>query len=91
MAKNSKEPNTKASKKGNEKKPNWFVRRWRSLKSWSHDMKIELKKVHWPQRSELFKACIAVVVCVLAVGIFVWILDAVAAAVINALLHLFQG
>lgn len=90
MAKKANEPKTKG-KKGDEKKPNWFVRRWRSLKSWGHDMKVELKKVHWPTRAELIKACVAVVVCVLAVGVFVWVLDAVSAAVINALLHLFKG
>lgn len=74
-----------------EKKPNWFVRRWRAIKSQAHDMKIELKKVHWPKRAELVKACLSVLVCILIVGAAVWVLDAVAAAVINALLHLFQG
>lgn len=88
MAKNGKKPESKAVK---DKKPNWFVRRWSALKSWAHDMKVELKKVHWPSRSELLKACVAVLICVLVVGVFVWLLDAVAAAVINALLHLFKG
>lgn len=88
MAKQAKEPK---NNKGSEKKPNWFVRNWRALKSWSHEMKVELKKVHWPTRSELVKACLAVLACVLIVGIFVWILDGVAAAVINALLHLVKG
>ncbi|MCD8354566.1 MAG: preprotein translocase subunit SecE [Clostridiales bacterium] len=91
MAKKAKEPKTKVDKNGKEKKPNWFVRHWRSLKNWAHETKLELKKVHWPKRNELFKACAAVLVCILVVGVFVWVLDAVAAAVINALLHLFQG
>jgi preprotein translocase subunit SecE len=54
-------------------------------------MKVELKKVHWPEKSELLKACISVLVCVLVVGVFVWILDALAAAIINALLHIFRS
>ncbi|MCD8189889.1 MAG: preprotein translocase subunit SecE [Clostridiales bacterium] len=91
MAKKAKAPKAKVDKNGKEKKPNWFVRRWRSLKNWAHETKLELKKVHWPKRDELFKACASVLVCVLVVGVFVWVLDAVAAGVINALLHLFQG
>lgn len=86
MANKAKEP-----KKGSDKKPNWFVRRWQSFKSWTHEMKVELKKVHWPNRSELIRACLAVLVCVLVIGVFVWVLDGVAAAVINALLHLIKG
>lgn len=88
MAKQAKEPK---NNKGSEKKPNWFVRNWQSVKAWAHEMKVELKKVHWPTRSELIRACLAVVVCVLVIGVFVWLLDGVAAAVINALLHLFKG
>ncbi len=91
MAKKATEPKAKVDKNGKEKNPNWFVRTWRSLKNWAHETKLELKKVHWPKRNELFKACAAVLVCILVVGVFVWVLDAVAAAVINALLHLFQG
>lgn len=85
MAKKAKE------NKDGEKKPNWFVRNWRSLKSWTHDMKIELKKVHWATRDDVIKSCVAVLICVVVIGVFVWVLDAVAAAVINALLHLFRG
>ena len=83
------------AKKANEagssaKKENWFVRRWNGLKSWGHDMKVELKKVHWPTKDELVKACISVLLCVAIIGVFVWILDGLAAAVVSALLRLFQ-
>lgn len=88
MAKKANE--TKADKTRSGKKPNWFVRRWRAIKSWGHDMRIELKKVHWPSRQELFKNCLSVLVCVLVVGVCVWVFDAVAAAVIRALINLFQ-
>ena len=85
MAKNAKES------KGTAKKQNWFVRQWNGLKSWAHDMKVELKKVHWPKKDELVKACVSVLLCVAIVGVFVWVLDGLAAAVISALLRLFQG
>lgn len=88
MAKQAKEPN-KAGK--GEKKQNWFSRRWTAVKAWAHEMKVELKKVHWPTKNELIKACVSVLICVLVIGVFVWVLDAVSAAVINALLHLFRG
>lgn len=88
MAKKANE--TKASKNKSAKKPNWFVRRWRAMRSWAHDMKIELKKVHWPSRQDVVKNCLSVLVCVLVVGVCVWVFDAVAAAVIRALIDLFQ-
>ncbi len=86
MAKKAKE-----SQGTGAKKENWFTRRWNGLKSWAHDMKIELKKVHWPTRDELVKACISVLLCVAIIGVFVWVLDGLAAAVISALLRLFRG
>ena len=72
------------------KKEPWFKRQWNALRSWTHDMKLELKKVHWPKRDELVKACVSVLLCVAIVGVFVWVLDGLAAAVISALLRLFQ-
>lgn len=74
-----------------EKKPNFFVRTARKAKSWCHDMKVELKKVHWPTRKELLKNCLVVLVCILAVGICIWVFDALAAAIIRALVNLAQG
>ncbi len=74
-----------------EKKPNFFVRIGRKAKNWCHDMGVELKKVHWPTRKELLKNCLVVLVCILAVGICIWVFDALAAAIIRALVNLFQG
>lgn len=74
-----------------EKKPNFFVRTGRKAMGWLHDMRVELKKVHWPTRTELLKNCLVVLVCILAVGICIWVFDALAAAIIRALVNLFQG
>lgn len=87
----AKKANVSKADKANEKKPNWFVRNWRAMKTWAHDMKIELKKVRWPSRQDVLKNCLAVLVCVLVVGVCVWVFDAVAAAVVRALINLFQG
>lgn len=82
---------TKADKKAKSaKQGNWFSRRWHAVKTWAHDMKVELKKVHWPTRQQLIKNCLSVLVCVLIVGVCVWVFDAVAAAVVRALINLFQ-
>lgn len=89
MAKKAK--GTKAENKAKSAKGgNWFSRRWHAVKTWAHDMKVELKKVHWPTRQQLVKNCLSVLVCVLIVGVCVWVFDAVAAAVIRALINLFQ-
>ena len=69
-----------------EKKPNALVRTWRRFSNWCHEMKVELKKVVWPKR-----ACLVVAACILVIGVFIWIVDGVAAAVIRALINLFKG
>lgn len=89
MAKDAKE-NRKANQPG-EKKPGFFARTAAKVKGWLKDMKSELKKVHWPTRQELLKNCLVVLVCILVVGVCIWVFDALAAAVIRALVNLFQG
>lgn len=53
------------------------------------EMKSELKKVSWPTRNQTFKNTLVVIACVLIVGIFVWVFDAIASGLINALINLF--
>lgn len=89
MAKDAKE--TKNANKAGEKKPGFFARTVNKAKNWLHDMKVELKKVHWPSRQELLKSCLVVLACILIVGVCIWVFDALAAAVIRALVNLFQG
>ena len=74
-----------------EKKPTALVRTWRRFSNWCHEMKVELKKVVWPKRKELVRACLVVAACILVIGVFIWVVDGVAAAVIRALINLFKG
>ena len=55
------------------------------------EMKAELKKVSWPSRAETLKKTGIVIVCVLIVGVIVWIFDGIANGIVNALLSLFGG
>ena len=61
--------------KADKKKPGVFAR----IGKWFKDMKSELKKVQWPTR----------IICCIIVGICIWLFDALAGAVITALLDLF--
>ena len=56
---------------------------------WFREMKSELKKVQWPTFKEVLKNTGTVILCVLVVGIFIWVFDLLAHAIINALLKLF--
>ena len=73
------------------KKENWFKRTWGKVKKYFRELRSELKKVVWPKRKELVKACLVVAACILIVGAFIWIFDAIAAGVIKALINLFKG
>ena len=69
--------------KKKEKKPNRVMR-------WLKDLKGELKKVTWPSAKDTLKNVGIVIMCVIFVGIFIWVFDYLARAVIDALLKLFS-
>ena len=61
----------------------------KELKEIFRELKAELKKVAWPTRADTLKKTGIVIVCVIVVGIIVWIFDGIASSVIDALLSLF--
>ena len=52
-------------------------------------MRSELKKVVWPNGKTVTKNTITVLLCSLAVGICIWIFDAVAVLAVDTLIGLF--
>ena len=80
------EKTAKAVKK--EKKPFFLVRFFRWIKKFFRDTYTEMKKVVWPTCSQVLKNALTVVVCVLIVGVFIWIFDMGAKYGIQALLSL---
>lgn len=81
-AKTDKKKDVKADKK----KPGVFAR----IGKWFKDMKSELKKVQWPSFKQTMNNTGIVILCVIVVGIFIWLFDAVAGALIEFLLGLFR-
>ena len=71
----SKADKAKKDKKS-EKKPGVFAR----IGRWFHELKVELKKVVWPTRKQTLNNTLIVIACVIFVGIFIWLFDAVAGA-----------
>ena len=66
-----------------DKKPNRVLR-------WLKDMKGEMKKITWPSGKDTFRNVLIVIVCVIIVGICIWVFDFVAKLVVEALLNLFN-
>ena len=54
------------------------------------ELKAELKKVQWPGWKQVAKNTGIVIACVIVVGIFIWVFDALANAIVQALLNLFN-
>ena len=69
------------------KKENWFKRTWGKVCRYFRELKSELKKVVWPTPKQVAKNTLIVVCCVLAVGVFIWLFDAIANFGISALLR----
>ena len=86
-AKVEKAAKPKKAKSDKDKKPGIGKRLGRFFR----EMKAELKKVSWPSREETLKKTGTVILCVLIVGVIVWIFDGIANGLINALLSLFGG
>ena len=70
-----------------KKKANIF----RRIGKWFKEMRSELKKVQWPTPKQTANNTGIVILCVIVVGIFIWVFDFVANGVVGALITLFQG
>ena len=57
---------------------------------WLREMRSELKKVQWPTWKQVLKNTGIVILCVLVIGVFIWVFDLLAHAIIDALMHLFS-
>ena len=68
------------------KKENWFKRTWAGIRRYFRELRSELKKVVWPTPQQVLKNALVVLVCVLVVGVFIWLFDYVAQFLINALI-----
>ena len=61
------------------------------IAKWMRELKSELKKVQWPTGKQTVNNTVIVIACVVVVGIFIWVFDALASGVIGAILALFKG
>ncbi len=48
---------------------------FKRLRRFFHDVRVELKKVNWPNRKELATFTGIVLVVILVIGAFFWVLD----------------
>ena len=68
------------------KKENWFTKTWGKVSRYFRELRSELKKVVWPTPKQVLKNALVVLVCVLVVGLFIWLFDSVAQLIIDALI-----
>ena len=73
------------------KKENFFARTGKRIARWVREMRSELKKVVWPSKSQMINNTLVVLACVLVVGVFIWVFDAVAGLVVNGIITLVKG
>ena len=73
---------TKAKAVKKKDKPGLFAR----IARWFREMKSELKNVQWPTWKQTWNNTLTVIVCVILVGIFIWVFDLLAHQIVMALL-----
>ena len=81
-SKADKAPKDKKSEK--KSKPGVFAR----IGRWLRELKSELKKVQWPTTKQTANNTAIVIICVIIVGLFIWVFDFAAQAIIKFLLSL---
>ena len=69
------------------KKQNWFKRTLSAIGRYFRELRSELKKVVWSTPKQVAKNTLIVIVCVLVVGVFIWVFDFVARFGIDALIN----
>ena len=74
----------KDKKSEKKSKPSIFSR----IGRWLRELRSELKKVQWPTAKQTVNNTAIVIVCVIVVGIFIWLFDFAAGGLINALINL---
>ena len=72
------------------KKENWFKRAIGAIGRYFRELRSELKKVVWPTPKQVVKNTLIVGVCVLIVGVFIWIFDFVARFGVDTLIKAFH-
>ena len=87
----AKEINTSKPEKAKKDKENIFARAAKRTARWFREMKSELKKVQWPTAKQTVNNTLIVILCVIVVGVFIWIFDALASGIIGALISLVKG
>ena len=82
----SEEKAKKTEKKADKKsKPGLIAR----ITKWLRELRSELKKVQWPSKKQTINNTAIVIICVLVVGAFIWVFDALATGLISAIMALF--
>ena len=66
------------------KKDNLF----KKIARYFRELKSELKKVVWSTPKQVAKNTLIVIACVIVVGVFIWVFDFVAQALITGLINL---
>ena len=69
------------------KKENWFKRVFGGIARYFRELRSELKKVVWSTPKQVLKNTLIVIICVLVVGVFIWVFDFVARYGIDALIQ----
>ncbi len=74
----------------NKEKEGFFRKTKQRFGKWFREMRSELKKGVWPSRKQLIQNSLVVLLCVLVVGAFIWIFDAVGNLFVQWLIGLFN-
>ena len=68
------------------KKANIFKRVFGGIARYFRELRSELKKVVWSTPKQVLKNTLIVIICVIFVGVFIWVFDFVARIGIGALI-----
>ncbi len=64
---------------------------WVRVREYISDVRVEMKRVTWPSKQEIYGTTVMVILTTFLFGIYFWVCDQVFSVTVSRLLHYFMG
>ena len=61
---------------------------WTRLRDYAADVRVEMKRVTWPGKQEIYGTTVMVLITIFVLGFYFWICDQIFSRVVQRILHL---
>ncbi len=70
--------------------PNWLTDKWKNFRQFLHEVRVEMRQVTWPTKSDVQATTAVVIVTVFFFGLFLFFVDLGVSQVVDRVLRAFR-